>query len=243
MNNIEDGSIYDKNFFDPELNKPADYSSYGSYLDNGWFKDQAKRLADTFGSQVILDVGCAKGFIVQHLREAGREAYGLDVSKYAVSQAPPEVKSFLSCMKVEDLKADKKYDLVISIETLEHVTDLDKALQKIYDCLKFPGFLWISVPFYAKDFQDGHLKKGDDVTHLNRMSMTEWIKKIESFGFCWMPNVRAGVGEAEKESEMFGIMQKNINEMTFLKTHGPEEFKRNQGRIPKVTEFQEVLGV
>jgi SAM-dependent methyltransferase len=240
MTNIED--MYDKNFFDPEGNKPANYSSYGSYLDNGWFKDQAKRLADTFASEKILDVGCAKGFIVQHLRELGREAYGLDISKYAVSQAPQEIKSFLSCMKIEDLKAEQKYDLVISIETLEHVTDLNKALQKIYNCLKLPGFLWISVPFYAKDFQEGHLKKGDDVTHVNRMTMTEWIKKIESFGFVWMPNIRVGVGEAEKESEMFGIKQKNINEMTFLKTSNPEDL-RQKAYIPKFNPAQEVLGI
>ena len=35
----------------------------------------------------ILDFGCAKGFIVKALRLLHREAYGVDISEYAIKQA------------------------------------------------------------------------------------------------------------------------------------------------------------
>ncbi|MDD9370982.1 MAG: methyltransferase domain-containing protein, partial [Acidimicrobiales bacterium] len=39
----------------------------------------------------VLDAGCAKGFLVQQLRARGVEAFGIDISEYAISEVDDEV--------------------------------------------------------------------------------------------------------------------------------------------------------
>lgn len=65
----------------------------------------------------VLDYGCAKGFIVKGLRQSGINAKGFDISEYAVSHAPNDVKPFLT----NNFSFDKKFDWIISKDVLEHV--------------------------------------------------------------------------------------------------------------------------
>jgi Sigma-54 interaction domain len=43
-----------------------------------------------------LDVGCAKGFLVRALREAGRECWGIDHSQWALEQADSIASPYLT---------------------------------------------------------------------------------------------------------------------------------------------------
>jgi hypothetical protein len=71
-----------------------------------------------------VDYGCAKGFLVHALRILGKDAYGEDISEYAIKNAHPAVAEFVS------LPNDKTYDLLIAKDILEHVeeTELPKLL-------------------------------------------------------------------------------------------------------------------
>lgn len=40
---------------------------------------------DVSGGMSLLDWGCADGYLVKHLRRRGDEAWGLDISEYAIS--------------------------------------------------------------------------------------------------------------------------------------------------------------
>ena len=77
----------------------------------------AGRLMGLYPNQVILDYGCAKGYIVKALRVLGAEAYGYDVSEYALSQAPEEVRDYL--YKPGDVVP--KVDTVFAKDVFEHV--------------------------------------------------------------------------------------------------------------------------
>jgi len=84
----------------------------------------------------VLDIGCAKGFLVKDLMITcpGLEAFGLDISKYALMHAEPEVIGRLHLGSATSLPfPDKTFDLVVSINTL-HNLDRDgvsKALSEI----------------------------------------------------------------------------------------------------------------
>ena len=39
----------------------------------------------------VLDVGCAKGYLVYDFHQAGIDAYGVDISKYALSKCPKKI--------------------------------------------------------------------------------------------------------------------------------------------------------
>ena len=88
---------------------PAGYSNYQRWYryssdilpsdesTGEYFSDIAKkfRLWQFLYTKKILELGCAYGFFVQTLRENGIQAWGMDISEYAISQADPGVQSYL----------------------------------------------------------------------------------------------------------------------------------------------------
>ena len=71
-------------------------------------------------SHTIMDFGCAKGYLVHALRLLGREAYGVDISEYAISQAPKEVSQYVEAIKPQSNDFDH-CDLLLAKDILEHI--------------------------------------------------------------------------------------------------------------------------
>jgi 2-polyprenyl-3-methyl-5-hydroxy-6-metoxy-1,4-benzoquinol methylase len=74
---------------------PRDHG-YGGYRYDGRWRPVARDIIEHFGlkpGMKVLDVGCGKGFLVKDLmlELPGLDAYGLDISHYAILQAPPEL--------------------------------------------------------------------------------------------------------------------------------------------------------
>ena len=78
--------------------------------------------------QRILDYGCAKGYMVKALRWLGREAYGCDISDYALKSADYEITSFLS----KELPKTH-FHYTIAKDTFEHMQakDIRRLLTKL----------------------------------------------------------------------------------------------------------------
>ena len=60
------------------------------------FRVVAERIASDINPGSVLDAGCAYGFLVELLRQQGVEAWGIDISSYAIGQVDPSVKDFCS---------------------------------------------------------------------------------------------------------------------------------------------------
>jgi SAM-dependent methyltransferase len=107
----------------------------------------------TAGSSV-LDVGCAKGFMIHDLAELipGITVKGVDVSAYAIEHA---IESMRPHVMVADARAlpfeDKSFDVVISINTIHNLerADLIKALREIERVNRHGAF--ITVDAYRTD--------------------------------------------------------------------------------------------
>ena len=67
----------------------------------------------------MLDFGCSKGYLVKALRDRGIEAFGYDVSLWAIDQAPEQIREYLSCDIYHTV------DLIVSYDTLEHIPEKD----------------------------------------------------------------------------------------------------------------------
>jgi 2-polyprenyl-3-methyl-5-hydroxy-6-metoxy-1,4-benzoquinol methylase len=81
---------------------------------------EASSLINNIVFTTVLDYGCAKGFLVYALRLLGKEAFGVDVSDYAVKNCHPKVKDYLTVVETpEDIKAG--WDLIIAKDVLEHI--------------------------------------------------------------------------------------------------------------------------
>src|SRR5690242_14037941 len=73
---------------------PRDYG-YGGYRYDGRWVPIAEDIVKHFGLKAgdrVLDVGCAKGFLVKDLMKVcpGLEAFGIDISEYALMRCEPE---------------------------------------------------------------------------------------------------------------------------------------------------------
>jgi len=112
---------------------------YGGYRYDGRWLPVAKALVQHYALKRdarILDIGCAKGFLVHDFLKVlpGADAIGLDVSEYAIANAMPEIKDRVSVGNAVSLPyPDKSFDLVVSINTLHNlpIHDLEKALLEI----------------------------------------------------------------------------------------------------------------
>jgi len=98
----------------------------------------------------ILDVGCAKGFMLHDFRELipGIQVQGIDVSAYAIEHSKEEVKPFLFVADACSLPyKDHEFDLVISINTIHNLekNELTKALREIERVSKGQSFITVDA--------------------------------------------------------------------------------------------------
>lgn len=141
---------------------------------HGWeeiFAKQAEIIKRDFQPKTTLDVGCAAGYLVEGLRDKGVNAYGIDVSDYALSTVREDIKPF--CHKQSATEPIKgKYDLITCIEVLEHLESdaIREAIKNM--CQATEIIIFSSTPF---DF-------GEE-THYSVNQPGYWCEEFASNGF------------------------------------------------------------
>ena len=141
----------------------------------GFLKTVAKRIVEDFHPKTVLDAGCAMGHLVAALRDLGVEAYGVDVSEYAIANVREDVRSFCRVASLTEAFPNdlpQHYDLVVTIEVLEHLyaEDGQKAIANL--CKHADTVLFSSTP---DDFEER--------THVNVQQREYWAKLFFEQGF------------------------------------------------------------
>jgi ubiquinone/menaquinone biosynthesis C-methylase UbiE len=99
---------------------------YGGYQYDGRWRPVARDIVDHFRlspGERVLDVGCAKGFLVKDLLELGIDAYGLDISHYALLKCEPEVIGRLHQGSADALPfPDGSFSAVLSVNTIHNLS-------------------------------------------------------------------------------------------------------------------------
>src|SRR4051794_23312927 len=67
-----------------------------------FFDSVATRIASDIAPATVLDAGCAMGFLVEALRSKGIEAFGIDISEYAIQRADASIRPFCSLGSLTD---------------------------------------------------------------------------------------------------------------------------------------------
>ncbi|HSU63726.1 MAG TPA: class I SAM-dependent methyltransferase, partial [Burkholderiales bacterium] len=122
---------------------PREYG-YGGYRYDGRWRSVARDIIRHFSLKPgarVLDVGCGKGFLVKDLMLEcpGLEAFGLDISLYALVHCEREVVGRLHLGSAEKLPfPDGAFDCVLSINTI-HNLPRPKALQAMREIQRLSG--------------------------------------------------------------------------------------------------------
>lgn len=177
-----DGSQYDADYF--LHGRESGKSLYENYR---WIPEltipMAQRIAEYLGirkEEPILDFGCSRGYLVRAFRELGYEAYGVDVSQWAIDNCDETVRDYVTCASV----VPPGMAWVIAKDVLEHVPDLEKTIGDMMTSASIGVFAVVPLgdehaePYESSD--DG--TKGCyvipeyelDVTHLHRLSLRTW---------------------------------------------------------------------
>jgi SAM-dependent methyltransferase len=112
---------------------------YGGFNYDGRYRPVAEAMARHYelkAGDAILDVGCGKAFLLYEFTQAvpGVKVQGLDISRYGIEHAKPEVHPYLQVGNAIELPfPDHSFDLVISINAFHNLYcyDLDKAIREV----------------------------------------------------------------------------------------------------------------
>jgi ubiquinone/menaquinone biosynthesis C-methylase UbiE len=127
---------------------------YGGYHYDGRWIPIAEDIIRHFNLRPgdrVLDVGCAKGFLVKDLMKVcpGLEAFGLDISEYALMRCEPEVVGRLHLGSADRLPfPNNSFSAVISINTI-HNLDHNGAIRAVREVERMaPGRGFVQVDSY-----------------------------------------------------------------------------------------------
>lgn len=94
----------------------------------GFFGKVADQIVAELKPKTVLDAGCAMGYLVAALRDRGVEAYGVDISEYAISKVREDIRPYCAVGSLTEPLPDclpKHFDLVTNVEVLEHLSEED----------------------------------------------------------------------------------------------------------------------
>ncbi|MGC8742910.1 MAG: methyltransferase domain-containing protein [Verrucomicrobiia bacterium] len=144
---------------------------YKMYRDYGWINNKThahnyilpvilKVIANTKISKnsLILDAGCGGGYVLNELFKKGyKNIYGFDLSESGIKIARKEYAEINDRFEKHDCYLENlpssfpkaNYDIVLSVEVIEHLYDPKLYLRNINYWLKKDGILIITTPYHG----------------------------------------------------------------------------------------------
>lgn len=176
-------ALYDEDYF--ERGPKTGRSLYERYR---WIPEKTlpycHRMIVSVGirpGQSILDFGCAKGFYVKALRLLGYNAFGVDVSPYAIGHADEDTRPYLFLGSVPSAGAQSLWDWVHAKDVLEHIEE--RKMEETLRTLAIVGariFAIVPLAVDGKYIIESHEK---DATHVIREPLSWWEQALKSAGW------------------------------------------------------------
>ena len=186
--NSEISTIYNEEYFERGL-----VTGVSGYMNYGWMPELTIRMAHFYVMNLpiqinhkVLDFGCAKGYMVKSLRLLDVEAYGVDISEYAISNCDTQVNKF--CKKIDGLEDpslfDKQYDWMIAKDVFEHISEnnlrllLKRSLEKV-------NKIFAIIPLAAENNSGKYIinEYDFDKTHIIAKTKDWWINLFSEMGW------------------------------------------------------------
>ncbi len=98
----------------------------------------------------ILDIGCGGGLLSEPMSRMGANVTGIDASEKNIKIAKlhskkNKLKINYLCSSPEKLKIEKKFDVILNMEIVEHVENIDFFLKSCSKLLKKNGLMFVAT--------------------------------------------------------------------------------------------------
>lgn len=148
-----------------------------------WYNQWTLNKFKKFLNGEILEVGCGIGNFTSDLAKYGK-VWAIDINNEYVEQAKNRVaeKAHIGSGDIEKGEYffnDKKFDIVVCLNVLEHIKEDMKAVNNLYNLLKKGGKLILLVPVHR--FLYGEIDRA--IGHFRRYDKNELTKGLKKSGF------------------------------------------------------------
>ena len=160
MNN--NSTYIDWKSWNPEL------FSQTSKLDEAYF-DNTVKLLDLNKSSNILEIGFGNGSFLGYAKRNGFSCDGVETNIKLVDLAIS--KNFKVYKDIDDIETNKKYDLIILFDVIEHISENEivSFLNGLSSCLKKNGSIFLRFPNGSSPL--GLANQHGDITHCNVITL------------------------------------------------------------------------
>jgi len=160
-------------------------------------------------------LGCGRGFLPLAFKYIGSDAFGIDISDYAIETAPKEIKDKLVVGDCSDNAFMMKipaltYELVTGFDVLEHIK-VPYLYNTILHAIRISKrWFMVNVPVKNIDNEPDESKTSTDSTHVSIYSPAWWITKICEIGKPFNLELReVQVVHTEETYNMFAIFERH----------------------------------
>jgi SAM-dependent methyltransferase len=124
-------------FYDADYFERGIESGKSCYQNYRWVPELTVPMAMTIleflnitRKDIVLDFGCAKGFLVKAMRLLHRQVWGVDISKYAISCVPQDATQFCKLAGEKLTGFPLSFDICIAKDVFEHISEeeIDQVL-------------------------------------------------------------------------------------------------------------------
>ena len=159
---------------------------YGGYQYDGRYAGAALAMCKHYGLREgdrVLEVGCAKGYVLVEFYRLGMDVVGLDTSAYAVELAHSDLGECVQVGDVCELPFDSgTFDLVFGKEVLPHIPEA-RVQKAILECMRVSkGAVFFEIQCGNTSVELEYMSRWDP-THKIFRTPDEWDNLFRELGF------------------------------------------------------------
>jgi SAM-dependent methyltransferase len=196
----DDYMHFGRDYFDnPDLG-----IGYGKYAYDGRYADVAKKMREYYGlkpGDSVLELGCAKGFLLVEFQKLGMKVAGIDASEYAVEHAHPDLKGLVQRGDAAALPfADKSFQLIVSKEMLPHIPE-DQVAKVLQECMRVStGPIFFEIQCGTTEKECAYMKQWDP-THLTIHPPAWWNALFATIGYTGDAHFKVLISEEDLQPQ------------------------------------------